>query len=305
MKILGINISHHPSICFYNNGKVHNFYNEDRFILDKKYEPHKDTKIYQSILKHVDNKPDFICYASYGRNYEYFPVTDQDIINSLQKQLDNIPYYFNIKEHHLYHAITAFYFSKFNEAIAIVVDGGGACHTNIPYQEVESIYAIDHKNIIPIYKHHSSYRSNKHFNVPNYQVHKYTNGYLNKYSNECVGGQLFEKYTYAAGFGHTDDAGKLMGLSSYAYCNKKYKLDYDKVNLAKEAQEKSFEDTCKLIDTIKDKTNNVVLSGGYFLNCSNNFKYVKKYPHLNFFVDPIPHDGGTAIGVAIYYDKYR
>ena len=46
------------------------------------------------------------------------------------------------------------------------------------------------------------------------------------------------------------------------------------------------------------------MSGGYFLNCSNNFKYVEKYPDLNFFIDPIPHDAGTAIGAAIYYDRY-
>ena len=45
--------------------------------------------------------------------------------------------------------------------------------------------------------------------------------------------------------------------------------------------------------------------GGYFLNCSNNFKYVKQFPNLNFFVDPVPHDGGTAIGACIYYENYN
>jgi len=96
-----------------------------------------------------------------------------------------------------------------------------------------------------------------------------------------------------------------MGLSSYAYTDKKYSLDYNKVQIAKEAQEKTFIATCNLIDKLKDKTNNILLSGGYFLNCSNNFKYVKKYSKLNFFVDPIPHDAGTAIGAVVYYDKYK
>ena len=50
---------------------------------------------------------------------------------------------------------------------------------------------------------------------------------------------------------------------------------------------------------------NIILSGGYFLNCVNNFKYVKKYPNLNFFVDPIPYDAGTAIGVSLYYENYK
>ena len=78
-----------------------------------------------------------------------------------------------------------------------------------------------------------------------------------------------------------------------------------KVEIAKNVQEKTFRETCMLIDGVKNKSNNIVLSGGYFLNCSNNFKYVKKYPNINFFVDPIPHDGGTAIGATVYYDNYR
>ena len=31
---------------------------------------------------------------------------------------------------------------------------------------------------------------------------------------------------------------------------------------------------------------NVVLSGGYSLNCVNNYHYVKEFPDYNFFVDP-------------------
>ena len=94
-----------------------------------------------------------------------------------------------------------------------------------------------------------------------------------------------------------------MGLSSYAHDANKYPLDYTKVKIAKEVQEKTFHDTCRLIEKAKSK--NIIMSGGYFLNCSNNFKYVEKYPDLNFFVDPIPHDAGTAIGAAIYYDRYK
>ena len=76
-------------------------------------------------------------------------------------QLDHPPYFFDIKEHHLYHAITAFYFSKFEEATAIVIDGGGSCKFYIPYQEVESVYEINNKKIIPTYKHSSAYRLRK------------------------------------------------------------------------------------------------------------------------------------------------
>ncbi len=308
MKILSINISHHPSICVYENNKVLEFYNEERFILRKDYDPSSETEIYQSILQKIKFKPDVVCYSSYGRNGGYFGTTDEIIIKNLQKQLNNPIYFFDIKEHHLYHAITAFYFSKFTEAVAIVVDGGGSCKFYIPYREVESIYYINKNNVIPIYKHNTCFKSNKllDLNINSWFILKYINGFLNKFSNESKGGIDFMEACKDIGYSNDgDNAGKVMGLSSYAYTNKKYNLDYNKVEIAKKVQEKTFKETCELIDKAKNKSNNIVLSGGYFLNCSNNFKYVKKYPDLNFFVDPIAHDGGTAIGAALYYDRYK
>ena len=60
--------------------------------------------------------------------------------------------------------------------------------------------------------------------------------------------------------------------------------------------------TIRLIKQLLDKTGtkNVVLSGGYFLNCVNNYHYIKEFPEINFYVDPCSHDGGTAIGAAFY-----
>ncbi|NDG29554.1 hypothetical protein EB118_05580 [bacterium] len=49
--------------------------------------------------------------------------------------------------------------------------------------------------------------------------------------------------------------------------------------------------------TVPDVTN-VVFAGGYGLNCVANYYLVKRFPHINFYVDPIAHDGGTSIGVA-------
>tara|TARA_R110000751_G_scaffold185313_1_gene291741 strand:+ start:3145 stop:4065 length:921 start_codon:yes stop_codon:yes gene_type:complete len=306
MKILSINISHDPSICVYEDGKIIDFYNEERFVGLKNYEPGPPPKIYQSILQKIDFKPDFVCYASFGSNYQYIPYNDEELIKNLQNQLNDPPYYFNVKEHHLYHAISSFYFSSFKEAAAIVVDGGGACNVYIPYQEIESIYYINKKNIKPIYKHHTRWRCNMKVGEKDnsFSSLQYLDGFLNKFSDMCTGGIDFETASVSC-FGNGQEAGKVMGLSSYGYCEEKYDLDYNKVKIAKEAQEKTFIDTCNLIDKAKQINNNIVLSGGYFLNCSNNFKYVEKYPDLNFFVDPIPHDAGTAIGAALYYDIYK
>jgi len=64
-----------------------------------------------------------------------------------------------------------------------------------------------------------------------------------------------------------------------------------------------------LIEKAVDKTGqkNIVIAGGYGLNCVANYYYKKRFPDLNIYVDPISHDGGTAIGLAqlIYYDQTK
>ena len=52
---------------------------------------------------------------------------------------------------------------------------------------------------------------------------------------------------------------------------------------------------------------NIVISGGYGLNCVANYYYKKRFPDLNIFVDPISHDGGTALGLAqlVHYTETK
>ena len=52
----------------------------------------------------------------------------------------------------------------------------------------------------------------------------------------------------------------------------------------------------KAVDTTGHK--NIVIAGGYGLNCVANYYYKERFPDLNIFVDPVSHDGGTAIGLA-------
>lgn len=51
---------------------------------------------------------------------------------------------------------------------------------------------------------------------------------------------------------------------------------------------------------INPTTKNIVLSGGYALNCVTNYFLKKNFPDINFYVEPISHDGGGAIGAAKY-----
>lgn len=77
--------------------------------------------------------------------------------------------------------------------------------------------------------------------------------------------------------------------------------DVDK-NLAWHVQRDVEEQMYNLIQKAVDITGetNIVISGGFGLNCVANYKFLKKFPDLTFFIDPVSHDGGTAIGLARY-----
>lgn len=78
-------------------------------------------------------------------------------------------------------------------------------------------------------------------------------------------------------------------------------------NLAWKVQQQTQERVGDLIQRAIDITGetNVVLSGGYALNCMANYYFLNRFPTINIFVDPLAHDGGTALGLAKlhYYVK--
>jgi carbamoyltransferase len=76
--------------------------------------------------------------------------------------------------------------------------------------------------------------------------------------------------------------------------------DIDK-NIAWHVQEETQRMVGDLIEIAVTRTGqqNVVIAGGYGLNCVANYYYKQRFPNLNIYVDPISHDGGTAIGLAL------
>jgi len=56
----------------------------------------------------------------------------------------------------------------------------------------------------------------------------------------------------------------------------------------------------KTIEITKKKK--IVMSGGYILNCVANYGFLKKFPNIEFYHEPISHDGGTVMGACqLYY----
>lgn len=90
--------------------------------------------------------------------------------------------------------------------------------------------------------------------------------------------------------------------------------DFSKVssvqkNIAWKIQKETQEYVGDLIELAHNKTGqkNIVIAGGYGLNCVANYYYKERFPDFNIFVDPVSHDGGTAIGLAkfAWYEYLR
>jgi len=78
--------------------------------------------------------------------------------------------------------------------------------------------------------------------------------------------------------------------------------EYTKIqkDLAYAVQEETSDRMVELIRKAHELTGekNIVICGGYGLNCVANYKYWKEFPDLNIYCEPISHDGGTSIGAA-------
>ena len=102
------------------------------------------------------------------------------------------------------------------------------------------------------------------------------------YTVEVGIGRLFEETAKTYNWDYRD-AGKVMGLSAY---------NHDPASTIQKRWERRYK------ELIEMTTGDVCLSGGCFLNCVANYKIQKMYPHINFYVEPVAHDGGTAMGAA-------
>jgi predicted NodU family carbamoyl transferase len=302
-KILGVNLGLHTSICQMTDGKIDFFYDEDRCTRTKKvYHKYFQKCVYsnepvefESIKRHVKNI-DRVIYASYGDITSNF---DEKMIENLQTQLNEPEYAFYKDQHHLYHALCGFHLSNMSDAVVIVMDGGGAPRfPNYAYwQEIESIYYISKDTIQELYKHLSNVRFLDLKNImPLPQALRQRIDNIDvKFSSEQSCGYQFSKLTEELNLGSGSEAGKTMGLAAYG--NLTGNRPEDK---ARQLQEKTRIHTIELIKKAISYGNckNIILSGGYALNCTNNYLYLSEFPDCNFFVDPVAHDGGTAIGAA-------
>lgn len=376
MKILGINISHHGSSCLLEDGEIKYFLEDERINRIKHYIPNgrdmrqsiKDgsLEIYftEELLKYTDHV-DYIIFSSFGRYGDVIYDDDDTLIDLYLRRLEEIGFrwgevVFENHNHHVYHAANGFYGSEFDEAVALVLDGGGGLYPsedNIDdllgkdspncFREMESIFKLSYESGIETVWQHYGWNEGDPESANVREGEQFVCAYGDSVlSNTLSCGQLFNIFSWRLGFEDGSDAGKVMGLSSYydiddivesgwwrnidwfetmegvrvtsedlhqnLLVDNPFSFDredfepqtfYTKANIANKLQEETLNHTKNLINKAVELTgcNNVVLSGGYALNCLNNYQYLDS--NINLFVDPISNDAGTALGAAkwLYY----
>ena len=180
MRILGVNLAEHGSICILNDGQIEHYIEAER-ITKTKYDFRVDQIINESL------KPDKIAladcdflFAKEGCDKMMYTAKARA---KLKRIFPDIPIFDFSKKHHLTHAACGYYRSDFLEAVVVVVDGVGS------NGECESIYHVSHNEFTCIQK-----RLTK----------KDSRGF----------GQLFELTAESMGWDHRE-AGKVMGHAAY------------------------------------------------------------------------------------------
>lgn len=310
MKLLSLYLDHDSSACVLDNGSIIYYSMEERL----------------SRIKH-DSGCKFLVSDLLKKKFIYFDLIIVSYIHSIHEDnlriiLDNFEYkklIIDTENHHKFHAFSGFINSNFEESLCFVFDGGGSLTKNITnkfpnhyFKEIESVFYFN-KNIKKeklIYKHYHLVK-NPHENIINYEenVNEYIDTNI-KISTELSVGWKFEKFCVENGFSYFD-AGKIMGLAQYKNKTNFLKNPYDSDTwkslvdksfcLQKETQEHVLNLILKYVKETGIK--NIVISGGYALNCVANYFYLKNTTNINIFIDPICFDAGISIGSAYFYSK--
>ena len=275
MQILGVNLSNNGSVCILNEGKIDLYLEAERLTRKK-----RDYKVSQLIDLVVQWKTGYIDHVaivdSSSPHNKMKTLRNSQAITKLKKKFPNAILHDYRDRHHLTHAACGFYNSGFNEAVTIIVDSSGSKFDD--GDECETIL-------------HMKTGRRFHWKV----LHKR----YNKEDNYGIGLQ-FDLVSEKCGWGR-DEAGKVMGLAPYGFYQPSNGLGYlqsSNENAAATIQNDWEDRAIELVKIASKNCNNIVLTGGCFLNCVVNYKLLKEFPDLNFYVDPIAFDGGTSIGAA-------
>lgn len=328
--IVSVSRNHDASVAVLENGEL---------VLHAQEERHSRVKkdgvpfwCLKNIPKHF-NLPKYLCVSATtpatliqeprNTNGTFYDVT----LGKFFRASPNWETFYFHDHHHLTHAANAFYGSGFESAVCVIFDGGGSFFninyngSNLYSRERHSIFTAEYPaKFTPVYKEIFSLDDTESFFADENGVKAFVSKYPESF------GFIFANASMAVSLG-VDDAGKFMGMAAYGeedpkipsvyvngsynpqFCNEQtinflQNSDFQlKANFAykvqKEVQERAIELILKAVNMTGAK--NVCLSGGYALNCTANYEFLKHLPSgVRLYVDPVAHDAGISVGAARY-----
>jgi carbamoyltransferase len=333
MRFLGISPCHDSSICIINDGNIEVFLKEERISKKKRdYRPILSLQKGVEDLKEVES---FIfAPAAEGSYDQYF----QDWVHIVGKYVNVKNNIDASSQHHLQHASLAFYNSGFEDAAIIVADGAGSYVDGLQELE-SIFYASYPDNFIPVYKNFEKKIFNSLSKplilnkYPDCEVDSFAGiGLVGMYCSATglIGESPLEngKTMGLSAYGEKSNIPNFI-LNNSNIINSNYFIDVEieKNNSipiysnyyfvkTKNINEKNYklyadyafhvqkqtEDAMEfLIKKAVEKTNckNICITGGYGLNVVANSRFIKNFPEINFYFEPIADDSGNSIGSAM------
>lgn len=325
---------HESSLCILEDGDISLLLMEERLSRIKK-DSSLPLKLIDKI-KEYTNHIEHLLLINFNNNIEVEYVKNhlhKEHITFNKFTVDTCGAY-----HHLSHASSGFYFSGFENAICLVMDGIGGTYrikdypiidaaetTSIFYAEYPAKFDLKFKNLFYLAEDGKSY-----FDEDKKYIQEILGCHVNV-SHRLDVGLFYSAISKHLKFGQLN-GGKTMGLSSYGKENPEipnvllhnsiltnmnlfrqnrildtecYPILSDlnfqqKSDLAFAAQKASEKVILERVRYISDnfECKNLVFSGGCALNILANTRIKEEFPHINLFVDPIAGDANQSLGMA-------
>jgi len=346
MWLLGINTGHNGATALYKDSELIFYIEEDR-LSRLKYDGNPYLGM-EKAFSYTDNI-DFLIICGTRNAFGKMPWTGEDPYTCYARKKQPGYKFDTIMlggDHHMTHAVTAFYNSGFDDAAAIVIDGAGST-ISIPdleqikqdTWEVESIWSMSYPS--SIVKHLTYYGSN---DVDSFSLAD-DNCEIEVSDGHGIT-KSYEAVTQYLGF-HAIEAGKTMGIAPYGKPNDSIKIHEGRFNnrnlikpkfpagnvircdlnpelkehegdvawhtdpdliddfrkdLAYAVQKSAEERVIALIRKTIELTGKkkIVMAGGFVLNCVANYEFLKEFPDVEFYHEPVSHDGGNVMGACQY-----
>jgi carbamoyltransferase len=223
-------------------------------------------------------------------------------------------------EHHQSHAASAFYFSPFEEAVVLCLDGVGEWATTSSWHghgnQLDPLWEIDFPHSLGLlysaFTYFTGFRVNsgeyKLMGLAPYGSPKYVDLILDNLMDLKEDGTFrlnMQYFNYCTGLTMTND--KFADLFGGPARKSETEISQREMDIAASIQVVTEKVVLRLARTLHKETGqeNLCLAGGVALNCVANGRILREGPFKQIWIQPAAGDAGGALGAAAvtWYEK--